>query len=181
LSKGSVAGHSTGADLRLCSRGHATSAQLGLRASQWLTAALAWRPIEREPMVHHRIRIGFRHTSHLFITVEQRLKSHLSFHAFERYTPPLTKFLCCTHTLAVEPIYFEVFDFVQHGHFGFTAPTPEPLHLATIIADLYWAPCLSPSGKLARIPPNLRIAGTLRIRHGPIKFSGPNVLPSRFS
>jgi hypothetical protein len=85
-------------------------------------------------MMQHRVRIRFSHACHLFVPVEQRLKSQLPFHAFERYTPLLPKFLGRTHTLAEESGYFEVFDFVEHGHFGFAAPTPEPLHRATIIA-----------------------------------------------
>ena len=84
--------------------------------------------------MHHRVEIGFSHARHLFITVEQGLKSYFSFHAFERWTPFLTEFLSGIYTLTVQPIYFDVFDFVEHWHFGFAAPTPEPLHFATIIS-----------------------------------------------
>ena|SRR5580692_3726874 len=94
---------------------------------------VARKAIEREPVVHHSVWIGFSHARHLFITLEQRLKSYFESHVFERLARFQTKFLGCTHTLAVQPEYFEVFDLVEHRHFCFAAPTPEPLHFPSII------------------------------------------------
>ena len=91
---------------------------------------MAGRAIEREAVMHHCIRICFFHARHLFVTVEQRLESYILLHVFEREAPFLTKFLGCRHTLAIESVHLDVFDFVEHRHFGFAAPTPEPLHKA---------------------------------------------------
>ena len=85
--------------------------------------------------MHDRVRIRFTHTGHLSVAVEQRLKSYLLVHTFEREPPFLTKLLCRGAGLAIEPEYFEIFDFIEHRHFGLASPAPKPLHGVLMIAQ----------------------------------------------
>jgi len=72
--------------------------------------------------------IGLFVAGHALVRFTKWAKTLVAVEFTEREAEPLAIFFRGIHSLTVEARNFGVLGFVEHGHFGFAAPTPECLH-----------------------------------------------------